>query len=199
MTRPDQAAPAAAHRSLDLPAEPIEIAAGWLQLRPWEIGLAPRLAELVADPVERQWSPFPFEGDPLSQAEKKIGSAAERWRTRKQFSLAVQDAASGDLLGEIQLNLINDMTGSALAGYSTMPHARGRGVAPAALGAICRWAFEAAGFHRIELSHAVENAPSCRVAVKAGFPAEGIMRSYLPTPSGGWWDVELHAAINPAD
>jgi len=199
MTRPDQTAPVAAHRSLDLPAEPIEIAAGWLQLRPWEIGLAPRLAELVADPLERQWSPVPLEGDPLSHAEKKIGSAAERWRTRNQFSLAVQDATSGDLLGEIQLNLINDVMGSALAGYSTLPHARGRGVAPAALGAICRWAFEAAGFHRIELSHAVENAPSCRVAVKAGFPAEGIMRSYLPKPSGGWWDVELHAAINPAD
>src|SRR5215510_13451625 len=79
------------------------------------------------------------------------------------------------------------------------PAARARGVAPTALGAICRWAFEAAGFHRIELSHAVENAPSCRVAVKAGFAAEGIMRSYLPKPGGGWWDVELHAAINPAD
>jgi len=199
MKRPGRPAPSAAHRRLDLPAEPVEITAGWLQLRPWEIGLAPQLAELVADPLERQWSPVPLDGDPLTQAQRKIGSAAERWRTRHQLSLAVQDATSGDLLGEIQLNVINDMMRSALAGYSTLPHARGRGVAPAALGAISRWAFQAAGFHRIELSHAVENAPSCRVAVKAGFPAEGIMRSYLPKPGGGWWDVELHAAINPAD
>ena len=53
------------------------------------------------------------------------------------------------------------------------------------------------GFHRLQLSHAVENAPSCRVAEKAGYAAEGIMRSSLPAADGGWWDMELHATINP--
>jgi RimJ/RimL family protein N-acetyltransferase len=52
-------------------------------------------------------------------------------------------------------------------------------VAAAATDAVCRWAFDTLPVDRIELCHAVENAPSGRVAEKAGFTFEGrLRRSY---------------------
>lgn len=96
------------------------------------------------------------------------------------------------------LSHIDKVLATGMIGYWTAPWARGQGVAPDAVAAISRWTFDAVGLHRLELSHAVENIASCRVAVKAGFAAEGIMRSALPRPVGGWWDTELHAMINPA-
>ena len=56
------------------------------------------------------------------------------------------------------------------------PAARGRGLAAAALDAVCRWAFAELAVDRVELCHAVENAASGRVAEKGGFTYEGHRR-----------------------
>lgn len=185
-------------RALARPAEPIEIAAGWLQLGPWTADLAEEILTLISDPDFRRWWTQPPEltGD---AAARWISRRDERWRDGELFSFAVRDATTGGLLGEVQLSHLADWDGSAWAGYSTAPAARGRGVAPHALQALTRWGFEAVGLHRIQLGHAIENPASCRVADKAGYAVEGIMRSSLPKPTGGWWDMEVHAAINPAD
>jgi hypothetical protein len=61
--------------------------------------------------------------------------------------------------------------------YWVLPQARGRGVAALALGAVADWAFDAVGFHRLELDHSTQNAASCRVATKAGFAPEGTRRA----------------------
>ncbi|MEU1023512.1 GNAT family protein, partial [Streptomyces sp. NPDC005904] len=50
------------------------------------------------------------------------------------------------------------------------------------------------GLHRLELTHATANEASCRVALKAGFPAEGTKRSAL-LHADGWHDMHLHARI----
>jgi RimJ/RimL family protein N-acetyltransferase len=62
--------------------------------------------------------------------------------------------------------------------------------------ALCRWAFEKAGFHRIELEHSTANDASCRVAVKAGFHEEGIRRS-AALHADGWHDMHVHALLAP--
>lgn len=190
--------PPAHMRKLALPPEPVEIAAGWLQLTPWTSDLAAEIAEFISDAEFRRWYVQPPElGE--DAAERWIRGRAERWRSGNLLSLAVRDATTGGLLGDVQLSDLSAWDGSAWIGYSTAPAARGRGVAPHAVGVLTRWGFQAIGLHRIQLGHAVENPASCRVAVKAGYPAEGILRSSLPRPTGGWWDMEVHAVINPAD
>jgi RimJ/RimL family protein N-acetyltransferase len=59
------------------------------------------------------------------------------------------------------------------------PHARGRGVMTQAVQAVCRWAFEACQRERIEWYAEVGNEGSRRVAEKAGFTVEGVLRSRL--------------------
>jgi RimJ/RimL family protein N-acetyltransferase len=68
--------------------------------------------------------------------------------------------------------------GVAEVGYWVAATVRGRGVATAALGLIARWAFAAAPeLARLQLRADVTNAASNRVAAKAGFTREGVLRS----------------------
>ena len=56
--------------------------------------------------------------------------------------------------------------------------ARGQGVATAATRAAAGWAFGAVpGLERLQLRAAVENVASNRVAEKAGFTREGVLRA----------------------
>ena len=96
--------------------------------------------------------------------------------TGDHASWAVTDAASGDLLGSVSLHSIDRGQGNAQVGYWTVPAARGRAVAARAVDAACRWAFATVPLDRVELSHAVENEASGRVAEKAGFRLEGRLR-----------------------
>ena len=190
--------PLAHMRKLVMPPEPVEIAAGWLQLTPWTSDLAPEILVMIRDPEFRRWYVHPPDlGE--DAADRWFRDRAERWRSGALLSLAVRDATTGALVGDVQLSDLSPWDGSAWIGYSTTPAARGRGIAPHAVGVLTRWGFQAIGLHRIQLGHAVENPASCRVAIKAGYPAEGILRSSLPKSAGGWWDMEVHAVINPAD
>jgi RimJ/RimL family protein N-acetyltransferase len=57
------------------------------------------------------------------------------------------------------------------------PEARGRGMATAMLRALTDWAFAEAGVRRARLVVDVENPASLRVAERAGYVREGVMRS----------------------
>ena len=69
-------------------------------------------------------------------------------------------------------------------GYWITREARGRGVATEALKALCRWGVESLGLKRLELVTDPENTASQRVAEKAGFRREGILRSALEYRDG---------------
>ena len=62
-------------------------------------------------------------------------------------------------------------------GYVIAPSARGRGVATRALELLTEWAFETLGALRAELIISVENHGSKRVAQRAGYQMEGVLRS----------------------
>jgi RimJ/RimL family protein N-acetyltransferase len=107
----------------------------------------------------------------------------------------VTRGSAGEVVGRVGLLSITGWNGQAECVYSTMPAARGQGIAPLALAALCDWAFGPAGLHRIELRHSVANAASCRVAAKSGFPAEGTQRGAEPHDDG-WHDLHLHARLS---
>jgi RimJ/RimL family protein N-acetyltransferase len=119
-------------------------------------------------------------------------------------SYAVVAAGTGDLLGDIAWRLDLPLLGIADVGYATLPEARGRGVASAALGLLTTWLTDpvgGCGLPRVQLDHAVANAASCRVAARAGFVQEGVRRGYLPVVDpdapAGWSraDVCLHGFV----
>jgi RimJ/RimL family protein N-acetyltransferase len=62
-------------------------------------------------------------------------------------------------------------------GYVILAAERGRGYAGSVLRALTRWAFDEVGAERVVLHIEVANAPSLRVAERAGYTREGVMRS----------------------
>ena len=88
---------------------------------------------------------------------------------------AVTDAESGRVLGSIGLRW-DPAEATAEVGYWIRHDARGRGLMTRAVVIVSRHAF-ASGAARVFLRADPENVASCRVAEKAGFMKEGVLRS----------------------
>jgi RimJ/RimL family protein N-acetyltransferase len=92
----------------------------------------------------------------------------------------VVDAAEDrQLLGSVSLMRFVWEHGRAEVGYWLAGEARGSGHAARAVRLISRWGFETLGLERIELLTATANAASQRVAERAGFGREALLRSYF--------------------
>jgi RimJ/RimL family protein N-acetyltransferase len=63
-------------------------------------------------------------------------------------------------------------------GYWVRADARGRGIGSRALALAAEWGF-AHGYRRLQLHADVENLASQRVAEKAGFRREGVLRAWI--------------------
>jgi RimJ/RimL family protein N-acetyltransferase len=167
-----------------------------LDLRPWDEGdVDAVLAAFAPAGMARQ------AGEPVDTAD-----AARRWlrarhderRAAQGYSFAVADSG-GVVLGNVAVTAVDRRHDTGWVSYWTTVPARGRGVATAAVRAVAAWAFDELGLFRLELGHRTNNPASCRVAVSAGFPVEGLERAKLRY-DGRRYDVELHArlATDPA-
>ena len=99
----------------------------------------------------------------------------ENWRTGgSRRAWAVRDPETGRLLGGCEVRL----KGSGVAEMScwTGHEDRGRGVASRAARLVCDYAFHELGVARVEVLVEPDNLASRRVAEKAGFVQEGILR-----------------------
>jgi RimJ/RimL family protein N-acetyltransferase len=90
-------------------------------------------------------------------------------------AFAVTDVASGRVLGSIGIRRSEDDVGEI--GYWIRGEARGRGTTTRAVTLLARWALTEGGLARLQLRADVENVASLRVAEKAGFKLEGVLRS----------------------
>ena len=102
------------------------------------------------------------------------------------------DRSTGELLGSIGVRFLGD--GVAEVGYWIAKEARGRGVATRALVLIVRWVFENDDIARFQLRAEPENVASQRVAEKAGFVREGVMRAALAL-KGERRDVVVYSVV----
>jgi len=173
--------------------EPVEIAAGRLQLRPPSMTDAQGALLMLGDAEVLRWNPGPDTLD-LDEARAWCARGAD-WSRGDHATFSVLDATSGRLLGNVSVHQIDRDQRGAEIGYRVAPWARGRGVASDAVAAASRWAFGALDLVRIELAHALENPASCRVAEKAGFLLEGTLRQAFVYGDGQRYDEHLHARL----
>jgi RimJ/RimL family protein N-acetyltransferase len=90
--------------------------------------------------------------------------------------LIMLDRASGRMVGAIGVFHPDWQVRSAEIGYGVRSDARGQGYATEALAAVARWLLTEGGIQRAWLSANTDNTASIRVAEKAGFRPEGILR-----------------------
>jgi RimJ/RimL family protein N-acetyltransferase len=141
---------------------------GVIALRPWsEADVDEIVACLDGDEEILRWL------DQIPQPYTAADALAFLSRTGETTFAAV-DASSGRVLGGIGLRW-NDAHDVGEIGYWARRAARGRGVTTRALLLVSAVAFEQ-GAARVQLRADVENVSSRRVAEKAGFTAEGVLR-----------------------
>lgn len=85
---------------------------------------------------------------------------------------------------------------SADLGYGLDHHAEGQGLMTEALRALCDYAFNVMGLHRLQANHLPENLRSAAVLKRLGFQVEGYARELLLI-DGQWRDHVLNALIAP--
>ncbi len=118
---------------------------------------------------------------PYTEVDARAYLAMSRrgWSESTQASFAITDAASGEVLGIHWLDLDQRV---AEVGYWLRREARGRGVATSAVRLAASWALERCGMERLQLRADDRNVASQRVAERAGFRREGVLRSMRYNP-----------------
>lgn len=162
------------------PAPDRPLTDGTLVLRLPRDADAPAIAAACADPEIARWIPVPVPYR-LEDARTFVAFTAEGWSGGREPTFVIADAADGALLGTLAFHRRPDEPGKAAVGYWLAPGARGRGAATGAVLLAVRWAFGIEpALVRMELLTLVGNEASGRVALRAGFTREGVLRRYLP-------------------
>ena len=155
------------------------ITAGDVRLRPFEDADIPWVYDVPLDPMVQKYVqiPVPYHRSDAEFFVRRMCVAGWDSRSRAEFVVESGGVGEGRRLGRVGLGL--DGSGAGQIGYWTDPAARGRGVATAAVRALCGWAFGTLGLGLVEWRAEVGNAASRRVAEKAGFTVEAVLRQRL--------------------
>ena len=152
---------------------------GTVALRSWgEADLPALLRACNGDEDLAYWLDFLPQPYTEDSARQYLAANDAGWRgDRLETPLAIADAADGAALGSVALFWHEPEQGVAEIGYWVGRDARGRGVATRALRLAAAWVLGDLAFERLELRADPRNEPSTRVAEKAGFTFEGVLRS----------------------
>ncbi len=155
-----------------------------------DVAMALDLASDVYVPTIGTLPAHATEDDALSWMHRQ----RQRYADGRGFSFAIADLSTDRALGGIGLWVKDLGEGRATAGYSVAPRERGNNFASAALTALSQFAWTIPQLHRIELYIEPWNTASIRVAERAGYVREGLLRSHQMI-GGSRRDMILYAAI----
>jgi RimJ/RimL family protein N-acetyltransferase len=167
---------------------------GVLRIRPARAEDAPAFAE-TDDGVTLRWN-FSGHGHAPEEIRRTCEQAGLMWLVGTVAVFAMVDEASGRVAGSIRLRQAGPPQVGGV-GYVVHPDFRGRGYTTRALRLLSEWAFEVAGFARLELGAKVGHEASLRAAASAGFEPDGVRRARLRNADGTFSDELRYALINP--
>jgi len=150
---------------------------GDIALRPWTDADMDAMVSLLNEPEIARWTRVP---SPYTRTDAKdfLARVEARRANGEEIALAIVSTPGGELLGSMGLRVSSRENLRGELGYLVFAPARGRGVAARAVRLLARFGFEQLGLGRVEILAATGNRASQRVAERAGFTREGVLRSY---------------------
>jgi [ribosomal protein S5]-alanine N-acetyltransferase len=173
--------------SLVLPDPPLSD--GAITLRPLDEGDLPAIQRAASDAEILKW----FDLHTRSPADYLAGKR-EAWAEGTGASFAICDATRPDTcLGHVFVERDDDGRGSV--GYWLLEEGRGKGRASPAVRLMASWALREMRLGRLQLHTDPENVASQRVAEKAGFTREGVLRAYDVRRDGTRADAVVYSLL----
>ncbi len=177
------------------PLPPAGLSDGVLRLRPMLPADASAIHEQEADPVSLEIG-FSGAAPTADDIARMTSRAGLDWLVGTAAPFAMVDDATGAVAGSVRLRLVGPPNVGGV-GYTVHPAYRGRGYTARALRLLVRWAFEVAGFARLELGAKPTNIASQRAALHGGFEPDGVRRARLRNVDGTFADEVRFALVNP--
>lgn len=176
-----------------VPAFPtLTVATPRLQVRPLMSDDAPAVAEILADKQTQRWLPAPHEPlDPVAWCTEVAAHRRARGTGDHYGMIRREDEAVIGCLWTTHTDWSAKITEIA---YAVAPQARGFGLAAEAVDGLAIALILEHGFQRIEVRVAPGNVASRRVAEKAGFTYEGLLRN-AGSVHGGRVDLEVWSLV----
>jgi RimJ/RimL family protein N-acetyltransferase len=158
---------------------PTSVVEGDVTLRPWSDDDAGALMHRINDPDVALFLDLVPQPYTRADARDWFALSAEGWRTGTSATFAIHVDGIEGAVGGIGVRFLSELDeGGAEVGYWVGADVRGRGIATTATRTVTRWAFDAVPeLARLQLRADVQNAASNRVAEKAGFTREGVLRA----------------------
>jgi RimJ/RimL family protein N-acetyltransferase len=155
----------------------LTVATPRLHVRPLGVDDATEMAEIFADRQTRRWLPFPTGDGPVDGRAWCTEIATEARDHGDGDHYAVVRREDGRIVGCLWLRRTDWTAGSTEVSYAIAAEARGFGVAAEAVDALAIALILEHGLQRVELRVVPGNLASRRVAEKAGFTYEGLLRN----------------------
>lgn len=172
----------------------LTIATPRLHVRPHTLADADRVTEIFGDRLTQRWLPFSTEHGPINGRAWCGEMAAERRAMGQGDHYAIVRREDEQLVGCVWTKRTDWPARSTEVSFALAPEARGFGFAAEAIDGLAIELIMRHDFGRIELRVAPGNTGSRRVAEKAGFHYEGLLRNAGYVHSGRV-DLEMWSLV----
>ena len=152
-----------------------------IALRPYQVSDIASVFEAVRESIPELvvWMPWCHPDYSIEESRIFIESQPYKWEKGEEYNFYISYNSGGLYLGGCGLRIIDSNTGTANLGYWIRTNQTKKGIATAATLLLARFAFNELRLNRVEITVAVDNQASLRVAEKAGATKEGILRNRL--------------------
>jgi RimJ/RimL family protein N-acetyltransferase len=139
------------------------------------------LFEAACESVQQasRWLAWCHANYSLEESLEWVIHCQKSWASGQEYNFAVLDSKGEAFLGGVGLNQIDWSNGVANLGYWVRTSRSGQGIATAAARLAVTFGFEELHLNRIEITVAIANAASRRVAEKLGAVHEGVLPKKL--------------------
>ena len=149
------------------------------------------------------WMPWAGTMPTVDESEAHCRRQQARFILREDVVLLIfvraSDGSEGELVGATGLHRIDWTVRKFEIGYWRKTGREGRGYVTEAVRAIARLAFDRLDARRVEIRVDDGNAPSWRVAERAGFTLEALLRFDAATPTGEPRSTRIYARVRGAE
>jgi RimJ/RimL family protein N-acetyltransferase len=159
----------------------IRLTDGVITLHPYQVSDIDSAYEAVHESIPEmvEWMPWCHPDYSIEESRTFIESQPDKWEKGEEYNFAISYNTGGLYLGGCGLRVIDRNIGIANLGYWIRTSQTNKGIATAAALLLAGFAFNELRLNRVEITIAVDNQASLRVAEKAGATKEGILRKRL--------------------